>query len=89
MVGPAESDYEETYSTLRYAHKAKYIRNFAKVNVEQGGLIERFETEIAELQQKLSLLTMASEQPKAVKNLPFIVFNADLKSRFYCSKRRR
>lgn len=73
MVGPAESDYEETYSTLRYAHKAKYIRNFAKVNVEQGGLIERFETEIAELQQKLSLLTMASEQPKTV-NTVYLMF---------------
>ncbi|XP_066158508.1 kinesin-like protein KIF3A [Euwallacea fornicatus] len=67
MVGPSESDYEETYSTLRYSHKAKYIRNFAKVNVEEGGLIERFESEIAELQQKLSLLTMASEQPRVQK----------------------
>lgn len=67
MIGPAESDYEETYSTLRYSHKAKFIRNFAKVNLEEGGLIERFENEIAELQQKLSLLTMVSDQPKTVR----------------------
>ncbi|XP_050313751.1 kinesin-like protein KIF3A [Anthonomus grandis grandis] len=70
MVGPSESDYEETYSTLRYAYKAKYIRNFAKINVEEGGLIERFENEIAELQQKLSLLSMAADQPKLSKKKP-------------------
>ncbi|XP_030756162.1 kinesin-like protein KIF3A [Sitophilus oryzae] len=67
MVSPAEQDYEESHSTLRYAHKAKYIKNYAKINVEESGLIEHFEQEIAELQQKLSLLTMVSEQPKSRK----------------------
>lgn len=69
MVGPAESDYEETYSTLRYSDKAKLIRNYARVNLEDGGLIERFENEIAELQQKLSLLSMVSDQPRMVSGL--------------------
>ncbi|KAF7287493.1 kinesin-like protein KIF3A [Rhynchophorus ferrugineus] len=67
MVSPAEQDYEESHSTLRYAHKAKYIKNYAKINVEESGLIEHFEQEIAELQQKLSLLTVAAEQPKSKK----------------------
>ncbi|CAG9759578.1 unnamed protein product [Ceutorhynchus assimilis] len=70
MVGPAESNFEETISTLRYAHKAKHVRNSAKVNMQQGGgMIQQFENEIAELQQKLALLTTASEakQKKKVK----------------------
>ncbi len=31
-IGPAETDYEETMSTLRYANRAKNIRNLPRIN---------------------------------------------------------
>ena len=31
-VGPADDNFDETMSTLRYAHRAKSIQNYAKIN---------------------------------------------------------
>lgn len=31
-IGPAEADFEETLSTLRYANRAKNIRNIPRIN---------------------------------------------------------
>jgi len=31
-VGPADDNFDETMSTLRYAHRAKSIQNHAKIN---------------------------------------------------------
>ncbi|KAJ8923592.1 hypothetical protein NQ315_010171 [Exocentrus adspersus] len=66
MVSPADVDYEESMCTLRYAARVKYIKNCVKINVEEKGLIEGFELEIAELQQKLVELSM-QEQKKEQK----------------------
>ncbi|KAJ8985878.1 hypothetical protein NQ317_006252 [Molorchus minor] len=66
MISPAELDYEESMCTLRYAARVKYIRNCVKINVEEKGLIEGFELEIAELQQKLGEIS-ALEQKKRTK----------------------
>ena len=31
-IGPADYNYDETISTLRYAHRAKQIKNKPKIN---------------------------------------------------------
>jgi len=48
MVGPAEEAHSETLSTLKFASRAKYIRNEAKINVDfdEKTLIKKYEQEI-------------------------------------------
>ncbi|KAK4871761.1 hypothetical protein RN001_015885 [Aquatica leii] len=66
MVSPCEMDFEESICTLRYASRAKYIKNHIHINVEtKKGLIESFEQEIAELQKRVAQISMAEE--KAIK----------------------
>lgn len=66
MVSPADIDYEESMCTLRYAARVKCIKNYAKINVEEKGLIEGFELEIAELQQKLLELSIIEQKKEQV-----------------------
>lgn len=66
MISPCEIDYEESICTLRYASRAKYIKNHVRINVEtKKGLIESFEQEIAELQKRVAEISM--EEEKAIK----------------------
>lgn len=67
MVSPADIDYEESICTLRYAARVKHIQNHARINVEQKGLIEGFEQEIADLQQKVYLLSLQEQKPTKQK----------------------
>lgn len=63
MVSPSDVDYEESICTLRYASRAKYIKNHVHVNVEtKKGLIEAFEHEIAELQKRVAQISLAEER---------------------------
>ncbi|XP_041968700.1 kinesin-like protein KIF3A [Aricia agestis] len=53
-VGPAECNYVETISTLRYANRAKNIENKTHVNSEPGdALLTRFQQEIDQLKKQL------------------------------------
>ncbi|KAL4714795.1 hypothetical protein ACJJTC_002654 [Scirpophaga incertulas] len=53
-IGPAESNYVETISTLRYANRAKNIENKTHVNNEPGdALLTRFQQEIDQLKKQL------------------------------------
>ncbi|XP_040565963.1 kinesin-like protein KIF3A [Lepeophtheirus salmonis] len=53
-VGPAEYNYDETLSTLRYACRAKNIRNYAKVNEDpKDALMKQYQKEIGELKRML------------------------------------
>lgn len=66
MVSPSEVDYEESICTLRYASRAKHIKNQARINVEtRRGLIESFEDEIAKLRDRISILTLYEEKAAA------------------------
>ncbi|CAG9817005.1 unnamed protein product [Phaedon cochleariae] len=67
MVSPADIDFEESMCTLRYAARVKYIKNCVKINVEEKGLIEGFELEIAELQQKLTELSVLEQKKEQKK----------------------
>ncbi|KAL4488914.1 hypothetical protein ABPG72_005701 [Tetrahymena utriculariae] len=54
-VGPADFNFDETISTLRYAHRAKSIQNHAKINEDpKDAMIRQFQEEIAKLKQQLA-----------------------------------
>ncbi|XP_044730926.1 kinesin-like protein KIF3A [Chrysoperla carnea] len=53
-IGPADTNYEETISTLRYANRAKNIQNHTKPNEEpHDTLIRAFEKQINDLKRQL------------------------------------
>merc|ERR1711871_339493 len=52
--GPADYNYDETCSTLRYAHRAKSIKNKPKINEDpKDAMIREFEEEIKRLREQL------------------------------------
>jgi len=54
-VGPADYNYEETLSTLRYADRAKHIKNRTHINEDpKDALLRKFENEIEELKRLLA-----------------------------------
>jgi len=54
-VGPVDYNYDETLSTLRYAYRAKSIKNKPKINEDpKDALLRELQTEIAQLKQKLA-----------------------------------
>jgi len=53
--GPANYNYDETISTLRYANRAKNIKNKAVINEDpKDALLRQFQKEIEELKKKLA-----------------------------------
>lgn len=53
-ISPADSNYIETISTLRYASRAKSIQNRTHINEEpKDALLRHFQEEIAELKRQL------------------------------------
>jgi kinesin family protein 3/17 len=53
-VSPADYNYEETLSTLRYAARAKAIKNKPKVNEDpKDALLKEYEQEINRLKDML------------------------------------
>ena len=52
--GPADYNYDETISTLRYANRAKNIQNKAVINEDpKDALLRQFQKEIEELRRRL------------------------------------
>jgi len=53
-VGPADFNYDETISTLRYANRAKSIKNKARINEDpKDALMKQYQKEIEELKRLL------------------------------------
>lgn len=53
-ISPADYNYEETLSTLRYASRAKAIKNKPKVNEDpKDALLKQYEEEIKKLREML------------------------------------
>jgi len=53
-IGPASYNYDETLNTLRYASRAKNIRNKARINEDpKDALLKQFQKEIEELRRQL------------------------------------
>jgi len=54
-IGPVDYNYDETLSTLRYAYRAKSIKNKPKINEDpKDAMIREFQDEIARLRMKLT-----------------------------------
>lgn len=53
-IGPADYNYDESISTLRYANRAKNIQNKAHINEDpKDALLRQFQKEIEELRKQL------------------------------------
>jgi len=53
-LSPADYNYDETLSTLRYADRAKSIKNKTKINEDpKDALLKQYENEIQELKAML------------------------------------
>ena len=53
-IGPADYNYDETISTLRYANHAKNIKNVARINEDpKDALLRKFQLEIEHLRKLL------------------------------------
>lgn len=53
-VGPADYNYDESVSTLRYATRAKSIQNHARINEDpKDAMLRKFQKEIEELRKQL------------------------------------
>merc|ERR1740139_1739516 len=60
-MGPADYNYEESLSTLRYANRAKNIKNKPKINEDpKDAMLREFQEEIARLRAKLDGKPMAA-----------------------------
>lgn len=54
-IGPVDYNYDETLSTLRYAYRAKSIKNKPRINEDpKDAMIREFQDEIARLKGKLA-----------------------------------
>ncbi|KAG8228748.1 hypothetical protein J437_LFUL009670 [Ladona fulva] len=68
-VGPADFNYDETVSTLRYAMRAKGIQNRAWVNEDpKDALLRQFQDEIMLLKKQLSSLS-AEDASELIGNI--------------------
>ncbi|KAI5617039.1 kinesin-like protein KIF3C [Silurus asotus] len=64
-LGPASYNYEETLTTLRYANRAKNIKNVPRVNEDpKDALLREFQLEIARLKAQLQRRGMLNAQRK-------------------------
>ena len=53
-IGPADWNFDETVTTLRYANRAKNIKNKPKINEDpKDALLREFQEEIARLKNAL------------------------------------
>merc|ERR1719388_577368 len=54
-IGPVDYNYDESLSTLRYAYRAKSIKNKPRINEDpKDAMIREFQDEIARLKEKLA-----------------------------------
>ena len=66
-ISPSSDNWEETMSTLRYANRAKNIKNKPKINEDpKDAMIREFKAEIERLRQ---LLTMQAEGKLSIQDL--------------------
>ncbi|KAG1692022.1 Kinesin-like protein KIF3B [Nymphon striatum] len=68
-IGPAAYNYEESLTTLRYANRAKNIKNKPRVNEDpKDALLRQFQQEIAKLKATLANRTTKKKKKKKHKN---------------------
>ncbi|XP_051500282.1 kinesin-like protein KIF3C [Myxocyprinus asiaticus] len=69
-LGPASYNYEETLTTLRYANRAKNIKNKPRVNEDpKDALLREFQEEIARLKAQLDKRGMITRRKRRSRSL--------------------
>ncbi|XP_059354196.1 kinesin-like protein KIF3C [Carassius carassius] len=69
-LGPASYNYEETLTTLRYANRAKNIKNKPRVNEDpKDALLREFQEEIARLKSQLDKRGMLTKRKSRTRRL--------------------
>ncbi|XP_051951696.1 kinesin-like protein KIF3C [Xyrauchen texanus] len=69
-LGPASYNYEETLTTLRYANRAKNIKNKPRVNEDpKDALLREFQEEIARLKAQLDKRGMITRRKRRSRRL--------------------
>lgn len=77
-ISPADNNYDETLSTLRYANRAKNIKNKPKINEDpKDALLRQYQDEITLLKQMLM-----GEIPMSADMLGWFFFLFDVKTGF-------
>lgn len=67
-VGPAEYNFDETINTLRYANRAKNIKNKPKINEDpKDALLREYQDEISKLKEQLSLLNQGIDPAEIMR----------------------
>ncbi|XP_031836238.1 kinesin-like protein 68D [Nomia melanderi] len=67
-IGPASYNYDETLTTLRYANRAKNIKNKPRINEDpKDALLRQYQEEIGRLKEKLAQKGMVQRRKKKSK----------------------
>ncbi|XP_033321263.1 kinesin-like protein 68D [Megalopta genalis] len=67
-IGPASYNYDETLTTLRYANRAKNIKNKPRINEDpKDALLRQYQEEIGRLKEKLAQKGMVPRRKKKSK----------------------
>ncbi|XP_076650548.1 kinesin-like protein 68D [Halictus rubicundus] len=67
-IGPASYNYDETLTTLRYANRAKNIKNKPRINEDpKDALLRQYQEEIGRLKEKLAQKGMVPRKKKKSK----------------------
>ena len=69
-IGPVDYNYEESLGTLRYANRAKNIKNKPKINEDpKDALLREFQEELSKLRSMLD----QKGGPRKPKRIPLII----------------
>jgi kinesin family protein 3/17 len=72
-VGPADYNYDETVNTLRYANRAKNIKNAPKINEDpKDAMIRQYQEELNKLKQMLAEQQQSGGDQKSKGDNKFI-----------------
>ena len=72
-LSPADNNYDETLSTLRYANRAKNIKNKPKINEDpKEAMLREYQTEIAKLKDLLEKVPGSTNQDGTTGKQKFI-----------------
>ncbi|VEL16848.1 unnamed protein product [Protopolystoma xenopodis] len=67
-IGPASYNYDETLNTLRYANRAKNIKNRPRINEDpKDALLRQYQSEIERLKSLLQQKAMSSA-PRSIRS---------------------
>ncbi|XP_035227190.1 kinesin-like protein KIF3B [Stegodyphus dumicola] len=80
-IGPASYNYEETMTTLRYANRAKNIKNKPVVNIDpKDAILLQYQQEISRLKEQLALKEAKKKKKKLSAKLAEDVIELDTSS---------